>query len=254
VDVGERDAIGVALDHAGSGARRQRAGIDDEPHRRLLLVEESIGIDACARTNELHEALGRFALASGTGIGEVRIAESRVPEGSPGLRIDASRVGELVEHGLHEHAALWLELELAADHAVGLHPEPPELIAPMAVGSGSDTRPIDAVARLPSDSACCIGVQRLALGDHGVQLGLEHGFIGIAAGVSEPGADRAGDLHRQGAAGHRRTQRGKPRRRGLWNRLGDRGIGPALPFEVCSSIRLGDHLPDSDEGGRLALR
>lgn len=93
---------------------------------------------------------------------------------------------ELVEHGLHEHAALGFELELAADHAVGLDPQPPELIAPLAIGASGDPRDVDAVASLPSDTSRGVSVQRSTLGDDGGQLCCEHRLVGVVAGFAEP--------------------------------------------------------------------
>ena len=66
---------------------------------------------------------------------------------------------ELVEDRLHEHAALRLELELTADHSVGLDPEAPELVVPLLLGSCGDAGDVDAVAGLPCGAAGGVGVQ-----------------------------------------------------------------------------------------------
>ena len=123
----ERNPVGVTLDQARTGAARERPSVDDEPHRRLLLVEHSPGIDARPRPQQLREALGGIALALRPSAGEERIAHQRVTEATANGRIGSPRVRELVEHRLHEHAVLGLEFELSVNHAVGLHPDPPEL-------------------------------------------------------------------------------------------------------------------------------
>ena len=163
-------------------------------------------------------------------------------------------MSELVEDGLHEHAALRFEFEFATDHPVGLHPEAPELVAPMAVGPCCDSGGVDAITCLTSHTPRGVGMQRSTLRDHGRELPREDRLISITARLPDAGSDGIGDRDGQHSGCDGGAELGEPRRRRFGHEVGDCRISPERLGELAAASVSAIMCPTSIKAAVLALR
>ena len=147
LDHRQRHGVVVSFDCAESRRRANGVFVDDQANAGSYVIENAVGVDGRAGPHEVYEPFGGFALTCGRIGSESLVARGGLTERARSARVaDSTRMRELVEDALHEHAVLGLEFEFAPHHAVVFHPESPELALPLQVVALGDALEVESVA------------------------------------------------------------------------------------------------------------